>query len=97
MNSEGEVLQKIMEDSGMRPVVVTIPEAVINMAKEGADELGISVSSWLCAAAQIIYSGQKQSPEIKGTVHEQGVTIELAHKLSSIMQEVIHKEEEKGR
>ena len=93
MNSEGKILQKIMEESGMRPVVVTIPEVIFNMAKECGDEVGISVSSWLCAAAQIISSGQKQCAEIKETVHEQGVTIELAHKLSNIMQQVIQKEE----
>ena len=97
MSNNGEILQKIMEDSGMRPTVLSVPEAVFNMAKESADELGISISSWVSTAVQMIHSGQKKSPEIRTAITKQGVTIELAHRLSEIVQGEAERDRDKGR
>ena len=76
-------LERIMSESGMRPTVITIPEAIFDMAKESADEVAVEVSSWVSAAIQILRSGQKDSAEIKTVLTKQSSVIDLAKSITS--------------
>lgn len=86
-------LEQIMSKTGMRPTVISIPEAIFDMAKESADELHIEVSSWVSAAIQIMSSGQKDSHEVKVVLTKQGAVIDLANSITSAIISESEKEE----
>lgn len=88
-------LERIMSKSGMRPTVITIPEATFDMAKESADEIAVEVSSWVSAAIQVMHSGQKDSAEIKTVLTKQSSVIDLANSITSAIISESEKEKEK--